>query len=604
MFSIFRRPGMPAGAQKKELMAVLLSFKKTFVTIGFFSFIINILMLVPTIYMLQIYDRVLTSRNQDTLIGLSVIMIAMFFVVGFLEWIRSQILIRLGNRMDQRLSGKVFRAAFEKSLHVGSTNASQYFFDLTNIRQFLTGSGLFAFFDSPWTPIYIIVNYYIHPTLGIFSIVSAVFLLCMAVLTEVVSKKPLSEANKLHSMAGTFAGANLRNAEVIEAMGMMNHVRGHWYQKHLKFLKLQATASERASVVSSITKVARLVSQSLILGVGAWLAIQNIITPGMMIAASILMGRALSPVEMAIGTWKQFLSTRTSYQRLEEILSVFPDREAGMALPPPTGKLVVSNLIAGPPGTNKQILRGVSFVAEPGDIVAVIGPSAAGKTTLARMIVGIWHPLAGGVKLDGVEISTWNKAELGPFIGYLPQDIELLDGTVAQNIARFGEIDAEKVVAAAKDAGIHEMVLQFPNGYDSPIGEGGLVLSGGQKQRIALARAIYDDPVLMVLDEPNSNLDDAGETALLNTLIKLKEMRKTIFVITHRTSILSVVDKILLMVNGVGQAYGPRDEVLAGLQKAVSAQQSAAAAQPPAAAAPSPKTGAPQPRIKELRLAE
>jgi ATP-binding cassette subfamily C exporter for protease/lipase/ATP-binding cassette subfamily C protein EexD len=475
MFNIFRRPFSATGAPKKELMAVLLSFKRTFVTIGLFSFIVNILMLVPTIYMLQIYDRVLTSRNKDTLIGLSVIMIAMYFVVGFLEWIRSQLLIRLGNRMDQRLSGKVFRAAFEKSLRVGSTNAAQYFYDLTNIRQFLTGHGLFAFFDSPWTPIFIVVIYYMHPSLGVFSIVSAVFLLCMAILTEVVSKKPLSEANKLHSIAGTFAGANLRNAEAIEAMGMMNHVRGHWYQKHLKFLKLQAMASERASVVSSITKVARLISQSLILGVGAYLAIQNIITPGMMIAASILMGRALSPVEMAIGTWKQFLSTRTSYQRLEEILSVFPDREGGMSLPPPTGQLVVSSLIAGPPGTNMQILKGVSFSAAPGDIVAIIGPSAAGKTTLARMIVGIWHPLAGGVRLDGVEVSTWDKAELGPFIGYLPQDIELLDGTVAENIARFGAIDAGKVVEAAKDAGIHEMVLQFPGGYDTPIGEGGLV---------------------------------------------------------------------------------------------------------------------------------
>lgn len=564
-------------------------------TIGLFSCVVNLLMLVPTIYMLQIYDRVLTSRNQETLIGLTVIMIAMYFVIGFLEWIRSQLLIRLGNRMDQRLSGKVFRAAFEKSLRVGSTNASQYFSDLTNVRQFLTGHGLFAFFDSPWTPIFIIVIFYMHPMLGIFSIVSAVFLLCMAVLTEVVSKKPLSEANKLHSIAVTFAGANLRNAEAIEAMGMMTHVRGHWYEKHLKFLKLQAMASERASVVSSVTKAARLIAQSSILGLGAYLAIQNIITPGMMIAASILMGRALSPVEMAIGTWKQFLSTRSSYQRLEEILTVFPDREGGMSLPPPTGQLVVSNLIAGPPGTNKQILRGVNFAVAPGDIVAIIGPSAAGKTTLARMIVGIWPPFVGGVRLDGVEVSTWDKGELGPFIGYLPQDIELLEGTVAENIARFGAIDAEKVVAAAKDAGIHEMVLQFPGGYDSPIGEGGLVLSGGQKQRIALARAIYDDPVLVVLDEPNSNLDDAGELALLNTLVKLKEAQKTIFVITHRTSILSIVDKVLLMVNGVGQAYGPRDEVLASLQKAQQPQQQQQQQQ---------TAGGPQPRIKELQLAQ
>jgi PrtD family type I secretion system ABC transporter len=568
MLNIFRRPFSTISGEKRELMAVLLSFKSTFVTIGLFSFVVNILLLVPAIYMLQIYDRVLPSRNQDTLLMLTVIMVVAYLLIGFLEWVRSQLLIRMGNRMDQRLSGKVFRAAFEKSLNFGSANATQYFYDLTNIRQFLTGHGLFAFFDSPWTPIFLAVIFYMHPLLGVFSIVSAVFLSCMAILTELVSRKPLSEANKLHNVASTFAGANLRNAEAIEAMGMLNHVKDHWYRKHERFLKLQAVASERASIIASISKFARLTSQSLILGAGAYLAIKNIISPGMMIAGSILMGRALHPVELAIGTWKQFLSTRTSYKRLEEILGAFSKREKGMSLPPPTGKMVVSNLIAVPPGSTRQILKGVSFGTAPGDVVAIIGPSAAGKTTLARMIVGIWQPFSGAVRLDGVEVSTWDKAELGPSIGYLPQDIELLDGTLAENIARFGEIDSEKVVAAAKATGIHEMVLQFPGGYDTPIGEGGLFLSGGQKQRIALARAIYDDPVLIVLDEPNSNLDDAGELALLQTLSKLKEAKKTVFVITHRTSILSTVDKILLLVNGVMQAYGPRDEILAHMRKA------------------------------------
>jgi len=568
MLNIFRRPFSATGFEKKKLMAVLLSFKSTFVIVGLFSFVVNILLLVPAIYMLQMYDRVLTSRNQDTLLMLTVIMVMAYLMIGFLEWIRSQLLIRVGNRMDQRLSDKVFRAAFEKSLLFGSANATQYFYDLTNIRQFLTGRGLFAFFDSPWTPIFLAVIFYMHPLLGVFSIVSAVFLFCMAILTELVSRKTLSEANKLHTSASTFAGANLRNAEAIEAMGMLNHVKDHWYQKHERFLKLQAVTSERASVIASISKFARLTSQSLILGVGAYLAIKNIITPGMMIAGSILMSRALSPVEQAIGMWKQFLSTRTSYKRLEEILGAFSEREKGMSLPPPTGRIVVLNLIAVPPGSTKQILRGVSFGAAPGDIVAIIGPSAAGKTTLARMLVGIWQPFSGMVRLDGVEVSTWDKAELGPSIGYLPQDIELLDGTLAENIARFGEIDSEKVVLAAKATGIHEMVLQFPGGYDTQIGEGGLFLSGGQKQRIALARAIYGVPVLIVLDEPNSNLDDAGELALVQTLLKLKEAKKTVFVITHRTSILSVVDKILLLVNGVMQGYGPRDEILALMKKA------------------------------------
>jgi len=568
MLNRIRRPLAAAGNKKSELSAAIQSFKGTFITVCIFSFVINIILLVPPIYMLQIYDRVLTSRNQDTLVMLTVIMVLMYIGNGFLEWIRSQVLIRLGNQLDQRLSGKVFRAAFEKSLRFGSGNASQYFSDLTNVRQFLTGQGLFSFFDSPWTFIFIAVIFFMHPLLGVFSIVSVIFLLGMAVLTELASRKPLAEANKLHNSASAYAGANLRNAEAIEAMGMLGRVRDLWYRKQENFLKLQTLASERASVISSITSAARLTFQSSILGLGAYLAIQNIITPGMMIAASILMGMALRPVQIAIGTWKQFLSARTSYGRLEEILSLLAEEEENMSLPAPTGVVTVKNLIAGPPGTNKQILKGLSFAANSGDIVAVIGPSASGKTTLARMLVGIWPPFVGEVRLDGADIAKWDKAELGPYIGYLPQDIELLDGTVAENIGRFGEIDSEKVVKAAQATGIHEMVLQFPDGYDTHIGEGGQFLSGGQRQRIALARAIYDDPVLFVLDEPNSNLDEAGEAALLQTLLQLKAAKKTIFVITHRTSILSVVDKMLLLVNGAAVAYGPRDEILAQLQKA------------------------------------
>jgi len=567
MPNIFRRPLPTAEGKKNELHAILWSFKNTFAAVGLFSFVVNLLLLVPAIYMLQIYDRVLTSRNQDTLVMLTIIMVLMYIGIGFLEWIRSQVLIRLGNSMDQRLSGKVFQAAFEKSLRFGSANATQYFHDLTGVRQFLTGNGLFAFFDFPWTPIFILVIFFMHPWLGIFSVFSALFLLAMAALTEFVSRKPLAEANRLYNSANSYAGANLRNAEAIEAMGMLSRVSGYWHRKHESFLKLQAAASERASIVSAITKASRLTFQSSILGLGAYLAVKDTITPGMMIAASILLGRALQPVEMAIGTWKQFLATRTSYLRLGEILSVLSEHEEEMSLPVPIGVLTVRNLVAGPPGTSRQILKGVSFAANPGDAVAVIGPSASGKTTLARMIVGIWPPFSGEVRLDGAAISKWNKEELGPYIGYLPQDIELLDGTVAQNIARFGEVDSEKVVKAAKATGIHEMVLQFPDGYDTPVGEGGLFLSGGQKQRIALARAIYDDPVLFVLDEPNSNLDEAGELALLKTMVQLKAAKKTVFVITHRTSILRVVDKVLLLVNGVSQAYGPRDEVLARLKK-------------------------------------
>jgi len=576
MRNIFGRRPLPVAGGENELRAVLFSFKNTFVVVGFFSFLINLLMLVPAIYMLQIYDRVLISRNQDTLLMLTIIVILMYVVIGFLEWVRSQVLIRLSNSMDQRLSSKVFQATFEESLRFGSANATLYLHDLTSVRQFLSGKGLFAFFDSPWTPIFIAVIFYMHPVLGIFSLISAILLLGLAALTELTTRAPLAEASKIYNRAGAFAGANLRNAEAIGAMGMLDHIRKDWYRKHETVLKFQTIASDRAGVISSISKFVRLTSQSLILGLGAYYAIQNIITPGMMIAASILMGRALYPVEVAIGMWKQFLATRTSYKRLEEILVVRPEEETVMSLPAPMGVVIVRNLVAGPPGTDLQILKNISFGANPGDIVGIIGPSAAGKTTLARMIVGIWPPLAGEVRLDGVEVSAWDKAELGPYLGYLPQDIELLDGTVAQNIARFGEINSEKVVKAAKATGIHEMVLQFPAGYDTQVGENGLFLSGGQKQRIALARAIYGEPVLLMLDEPNSNLDEAGERALLLTLAQLKAANKTIFVIAHRASLLAVLDRILVLVNGTVQAFGPKDEVLASLQKTGQQQVEAA----------------------------
>ncbi len=549
------------------LHTILLSYRNIFIVVGFFSFLINFLMLVPAIYMLQIYDRVLTSRNQNTLFMLTIIMLLMYLVIAFLELMRSRILIRLSNGMDQQLSGKVFRATFARSLHSGSINAAQYLHDLTSVRQFLTGTGLFAFFDSPWTPIFIAVIFYMHPLLGIFAILSAVFLLGLAVLTEFATRIPLAKATQAYNYASAFAAANLRNAESIEAMGMLSKVEDHWQQRHRTFLRLQTLASERAGGITALSKFARLTAQSLILGLGAYLAIQNIITAGMMIAASILMGRALQPVEMAISVWKQFLSTRTAYDRLAELLTEAPADTPGMSLPAPTGMVIVKNLTVGPPGTTKQVLRNVSFGAKPGDVVGIIGPSAAGKTTLARMLVGVWPPWGGTVRLDGVEVYTWNKEELGPYLGYLPQDIELLDGTIAQNIARFGAIEAEKVVKAARATGIHEMILQLPAGYDTPVGERGLLLSGGQRQRLALARAIYGDPVLLVLDEPNANLDEAGERALIQTLTQLQAAQRTIFVITHRATLLSVVNKILLLVNGTVQAYGPRDKILAALQK-------------------------------------
>lgn len=548
--------------EEDEVVKVLWEFRHVFVTIGIVSFIINILYLVPTIYMLQIYDRVLMSRNHDTLLMLTIIAVFLYLVMGFLEWVRSQLMIRLGNNLDLKLNGRIFQASFDRALATSKSNAGQAMNDLITVRQFLTGNGLFAFFDAPWLFIYLVVIFWMHPAMGIFSTVAAVILIVIAVMTELASRKPIAEANKYAIMANSFINANFRNAEVIEAMGMLENVKRHWFPKQEQMLALQSVASERASAISSLTKFLRITFQSLILGLGALLAIDGKITPGMMIGGSILMGRALAPVDLAIGTWRMFVSARNAYNRLKEMLIMFPSRQVRMSLPPPKGHLIVSNLVVVPPGASAQVIKGVNFEIKPGEVVSIIGPSAAGKSTLARAIVGVWKPYVGSVRLDGADIHHWNREELGPFIGYLPQDVELLDGTIAENIARFGEIDPRKVVEAAKIAGVHEMILQFPNGYETQIGEGGSVLSGGQRQRIALARAVYGLPNLIVLDEPNSNLDEAGETALVNAIRILKELRKTVVVISHRPSVLVVVDKILVLVNGIVQLYGPREEVL------------------------------------------
>jgi PrtD family type I secretion system ABC transporter len=393
----------------------------------------------------------------------------------------------------------------------------------------------------------------------------------------VATQKPLAEANKYANEATNFAHNNLANAEVVEALGMLPALRDRWKKKHVQHLVLQAVASDRAGLISSVTKFIRITSQSLILGLGAWLAIRNQLSPGGMIVGSILMGRALAPIDQLIANWKGFVQARLAYERLGQLLAAFPARPPRMSLPAPKGEVVVEGVVLTPPGGTVPVLRGVSFAIPAGSIVGVIGPSGSGKSSLARALVGVWTPQVGKVRLDGADVSSWDKAELGPYLGYLPQDIELFDGTIAENIARFGAIEAPLVVAAAQAAGVHEMILRFPQGYDTPIGPGGAVLSGGQRQRVALARALYGDVRLIVLDEPNSNLDDVGEAALVQALLRLKAQGKTVVVITHRTSVLAAVDRLLVMRDGTVQAYGPRDEVLAALQRAAQQAQAAQA---------------------------
>ncbi len=568
---------------KGEMTDIIRARSKVFWTIGLFTAFINLLMLVPSIYMLQIYDRVLPSSNTMTLLMLTLITLGMYAIIGGLEYIRSQVVIRIGSQFDMCLNQRVYTASYESNLKNGSTDAGQMLNDLSTIRQFLTGSALFAFFDAPWFPVYLGVIFLFSPYLGLLALVGALILIALAVLNQWLSHSPLAEASHLSLRSANLASTNLRNAEVIEALGMLPALRRRWFSLHERFLNFQRIASERSASITAITKTVRMALQSLILGLGGWLAIEGNITPGMMIAGSILMGRALSPIEQLIQAWKSWNAARLSWQRLDNLLKAQPERKSGMTLPAPNGTLLLEKVFASPPGKikaakstekNKPVLQDISFSLEAGDILGVIGPSASGKSTLARLLVGVWQAQKGVVRLDGADIYQWNKDELGSHIGYLPQDIELFAGTIAENIARFNDIDAEKVIEAAEKAGVHDLVLNLEQGYDTLIGAGGMGLSGGQKQRIGLARALYGNPSLIVLDEPNSNLDDLGEKALSRAINQLREQGKTVVVITHRPALLSQTNKVLLLVQGKTKLFGPTQQVMAALAPSASVQTS------------------------------
>ena len=565
---------------KNEITQVLADFKGAFRTVGIFSAIINLMLLVPSLYMLQVYDRVLASRNETTLLMLTLMVLGAYLFMSALEFVRSFVLIRVGAQLDMKMNKRIYTAAFEQNLKKAGGNAGQALHDLTTIRQFLTGNALFAFFDAPWFPVYLAVIFLFHPSLGVFALCGTIVLIVLAYVNEVVSRKPLAEAGSMAIAAANLATNNLRNAEVIEAMGMLPNLMARWFKLHGRFLQLQAEASEKAGIIGAGTKFVRVSLQSLVLGFGALLVLDGKITGGMMIVSSILMGRTLSPVEQLIGIWKTWSSTKSAYKRLNELLAANPPRKTGMSLPKPLGQVSLEAVTATPPGSTLAVIKNLSFTIAPGDVLGIIGPSGAGKSSLARLLVGVWPSALGKVRLDGADVYQWNKDELGPHIGYLPQDIELFAGTVSENIARFGEVDPEKVVSAAKRTGVHEMILQFPQGYDTPLGDGGAGLSGGQKQRIGLARAMYDDPALLVLDEPNSNLDEVGEQALVAAIVDFRKRGKTLVLITHRTSAIGVTNKLLLLHDGVAKMFGPTAQVLTELTKAAQQQ-----AQPAKAAA-------------------
>nr|WP_255773216.1 type I secretion system permease/ATPase [Halorhodospira sp. 9622] len=545
--------------------------KQAIIAVAAFSFFINLLMLVPPMFMLQMFDRVLSSGSVETLVMLLVVAVGLLIVLGLLEWSRNRVLVRAGGRLDGMLGSRLFDATFFRALRRPDGANAQPLQDLTTLRQFMTGQGVFAFFDAPWTPLFLLVIFLLHPWLGIFATVAAVILFVLAYVNEVITRQPLGAANAQYNRETDFTNTNLRNAEVVEAMGMTGRLRQRWRAMHNDVLSLQAVASDRSANLTSASKSLRLIAQVGILALGAYLAVEQVITPGVMIAASIIMARALAPVDQAMHAWRGFIGARNAWSRLEDVLQSTPQRGEHMELPEPQGRLTAENLVVVPPGGRTPALRGVDLDLNPGDTLGVIGPSAAGKSTLARALVGVWPSYAGTVRIDGAEIEHWNREQIGAHIGYLPQDVELFDGTVAENIARFGEVDSRKVVEAARKAGLHDMILRLPEGYDTRIGINSGALSAGQRQRVALARAVYGNPKIVVLDEPNSNLDQAGDEALVDTIRKLREDGCTVVLIAHRAAILSAVEQVLVLRDGKVATLGSRQDVLNRLTRASSA---------------------------------
>jgi ATP-binding cassette subfamily C exporter for protease/lipase len=550
----------------------------------YFSLITSLLVLAPTLFMLEVYDRVVNSRSTTTLIMLIICVIGIYVVMEALEVVRSKLMRQAGERVDAALRSRLFDMAFEANLRNIPGGTTQPFNDLRTVRDFIASPAITAMMDAPASLIFLILVFIISPWLGMLGLFGAVVQVMIGVRTEKKTLPVLTEANKAAIDAQNYAGGVLRNAQVISAMGMTANIHQRWMKRQRKFLSLQAQASDTAGANAAASKFIQIMQTSVILGASCWLTVKGMLMGGggMMIVASTLGGRVLAPLAQVIAQWRTVVNARDAYQRLDSFLSAFPERAKTMTLPAPSGQLNVEGIVAGAPGNPVPILRGVTFAAAPGETIALIGPSAAGKTTLARLLMGIWPAASGKVRLDGADIFSWNKEELGPHIGYLPQNVELFDGTIAENIARFGEVDLDKVREAAELVGLTAVIDALPEGYQSRIGEDGAFLSGGQRQRVGLARAIYGDPTFVLLDEPNSSLDEAGEQALLNMLLALKQRRCTTIIITHRTSVLPAADKILLLRDGQVAGFGPRDDILNALKQAQ--LQKTAQAIPPATA--------------------
>jgi len=522
------------------------------------------------IYMMEIYNRVLPTQSMPTLYVLTALAAGLILVSALLEIIRSRLLVRVSARLDRQLNDRILAATFVGAL--GSTNGgTQPLRDLDTVRQFIGGSGTLVFFDIPWTPLLILVIFLCHPLLGLITTGGALVLFLLAILNDVTTRGPLEQANRQSLDQLGFVGGSLRNAEAVHAMGMFASLCRRRAPAQTLLLRFQSVASDRAGVLTAVSKAFRQLLQTAILGAAAYLALNNQISAGEIVAVSLISGRALAPLETAIGTWKQFLAARSAYTRVASLLSRIPAPMRRTSLPRPTGAVEMHRLVATVPGGVVPILKNVELRIAAGSITGIVGPSGAGKSTLLRVLVGVWQPMAGNVRLDGFDLSSWNRDELGAQIGYLPQDVELLQGTVAENIARFGDCDSSAIVAAAQRAGAHEMIGRLPQGYDTPIGPSGVTLSGGQRQRVGLARAMFGHPALVVLDEPNANLDQNGECALNEALVLLRQEGITVVLTTHKASLLDLTDSIVVVEDGLIVAHGSRQDVMRRLNQAAPA---------------------------------
>lgn len=558
----------PTGSPEKEpVRKILMQCRRAFIFAFLLTFVIDILSITPLLYMMNAYDRVLSSRSGVTLVSLTILVIVFYVFWSAMEWVRTRLMIRISLRIDWDIAADVFDASFRRYVGRKNVNVNQLLADLVALRQFFTGQSALSLMDAPFAFVFIFIGALFHPYLAIFATVASVLMLAVSYFTIKVTSPILKEANDANTEASRVATNSLRQAETTLALGMLGAVRNKWYEQHRAYLTNQVNASEASGMMGGMSGFLQKAMPSLQLALGVWLSMENLITGGMIIVASMLISKAVSPIQKLIGNWKDIIAARQAYDRLNELLSVDMEKKHNMQLPAPKGKVDVTNMTGVPPGHNMAVISDVNFSLEPGQVMAVVGPSAAGKTSLVKLLLGVWTPARGNVRLDGTEISDWSHDEVGPLVGYVPQEIDFFEGSVAENIARLGEVDPVKVVKAAELIGMHETILAFPKGYDTMLGETGFALSGGQRQRLAIARAIYGDPKYVVMDEPNSNLDELGESALIGAVQALKNNGSTVIITTHRPRLVSIVDMMLVLKGGKQVAFGTAKEMLEAVRR-------------------------------------